>query len=144
MALYIPSPMTSILSSSTISATAATAASWTSAACNSSFAAQLGPVMRRIAAFTVVALAVVGCGHKSDLGQVTGTVKNADGSPLRFEAGPVIFQAAEGNSHATGAVQPDGSFTMMTKKPGDGVKPGHYKVVIQLWKSYKDFIPAVP
>jgi len=100
--------------------------------------------MRRIAAFTVVALALVGCGHKSDLLQVTGTVKNANGPPLAFEAGSVIFQAAEGNVHANGSVQPDGSFTMMTKKPGDGMKPGHYKVVIQLWKSYRDLVSAVP
>jgi hypothetical protein len=87
---------------------------------------------------------LVGCSRHSDTLNVTGNVKNADGSPLTFEAGSVIFQATEGSSHASGSVQPDGSFTMMTKKPGDGVKPGHYKVAIQLWKSYRDSIPAVP
>lgn len=85
-----------------------------------------------------------GCSKHSDMLQVTGTVKNADGSPLVFEAGSVNFQATEGAGHATGPVQPNGSFTMMTKKPGDGVKPGSYKVALQLWKNYSKLIPAAP
>jgi hypothetical protein len=33
---------------------------------------------------------------------------------------------------------------MMTEKPGDGVKPGNYKVVLQLWKNYRAGTLAVP
>jgi hypothetical protein len=76
--------------------------------------------------------------------QVTGTVKNADGSPLPFESGSIVFTGTDGKNHASGSLQPDGSFTMATKKPGDGVKPGHYKVTLGLWKNYHDLIPAVP
>jgi hypothetical protein len=92
-------------------------------------------------AFTLL---LAGCGHSSETVQVTGTVKNADGSPLAFEAGSIVFQGTEANNHASGSVKPDGSFTMMTKKPGDGVKPGHYMVTLGLWKNYRDLIPAIP
>lgn len=98
--------------------------------------------MPRLTAALLLLILASGCSKHSDLVQVTGTVKNADGSPLVFEAGSVNFQAMEGAGHATGSVQPDGSFTMMTKKPGDGVKPGRYKVAVQLWKSYSKLIPA--
>jgi hypothetical protein len=90
----------------------------------------------------LILLVALGCGG-SDALQVTGTVKNADGSVIPNEGGLVIFQPAEGNT-ASGGIQPDGSFTLMTGKPGDGVKPGAYKVVLQLWKSYRQSQLAVP
>jgi hypothetical protein len=89
--------------------------------------------------------AIAGCrGGEGELIPVTGTVKYADGSAIKFENGAVLFQPESPGDHANGAVEPDGSFTMMTKKPGDGVKPGKYKVVLQLWKSYRDQTLAVP
>jgi hypothetical protein len=87
---------------------------------------------------------VAGCGAGDELVQVTGTVKNADGSVIQHESGQVLFQPTEAGQPASGGVEPDGSFTMMTEKPGDGVKPGHYKVVLQIWKSYRDHTLAVP
>jgi hypothetical protein len=99
--------------------------------------------MRPLICATFLLTLTFGCSQPGSMVQVTGTLKNADGSPLVFEVGTVVFQATEGATHASGSVQRDGSFTMMTKKPGDGVKPGHYKVALQLWKSYSSVIPAV-
>jgi hypothetical protein len=50
---------------------------------------------------------------------------------------------AEGRA-ASGAIEDDGSFTLMTQQPGDGVAPGDYKVVLKVWKDYRRQIPAVP
>jgi hypothetical protein len=95
----------------------------------------------------VAAAFMAGCGGSEAI-QVTGAVVNADGSPVQCESGKVLFQpTATGENageHATGDVKPDGTFELMTKVPGDGVKPGHYKVVLQLFKSYRDGTLAVP
>ena len=85
-----------------------------------------------------------GCGGGDDAIQVTGVVSNADGSPLQFESGMVLFQPDGAGQSASGGVEPDGSFTMMTKVQGDGVKPGQYKVILQLWKNYREMQLAVP
>jgi len=102
--------------------------------------------MARWMLMSAVAL-MAGCGGGGAI-QVTGVVKSADGSPIQCESGTVLFQPVVGEGvageHASGAVLPDGTFTMMTKVPGDGVKPGQYKVVLQLWKSYRDGKLAVP
>jgi hypothetical protein len=90
---------------------------------------------------------MTGCGGSEAI-QVTGAVTNADGTPIQCESGKVLFQPTgtgeSAGQHASGAVNPDGTFAMMTKVPGDGVKPGQYKVVLQLWKSYRDGKLAVP
>jgi hypothetical protein len=86
----------------------------------------------------------IGCGGGEELIPVTGTVKNADGSALRFESGLVVFMPEAGGRSANGSVEKDGSFSMTTVEPGDGVKPGKYKVVLQIWKSYRDQTLAVP
>jgi hypothetical protein len=96
----------------------------------------------------VAAALMAGCGGDEAI-QVTGAVTNPDGTPIQCESGTVLFQpAASGENatgqHASGEVKPDGTFTMMTKVQGDGVKPGQYKVVLQLWKSYRDGKLAVP
>jgi ABC-type oligopeptide transport system substrate-binding subunit len=41
-------------------------------------------------------------------------------------------------------LQPDGTFTMMTRQPGDGVAPGTYKVLVQLLESYRSGKNAMP
>lgn len=88
---------------------------------------------------------LLGCGDAGENVPVTGTVKNADGSDLSFESGLVVFEPTtdEGKA-ASGAVEPDGSFLMMTETPGDGVAPGNYKVVLKIWTSYRGQVPAVP
>jgi hypothetical protein len=87
---------------------------------------------------------MVGCGSGDEALQVTGVVTNADGSPIASESGTVLFQPAGSGEHASGSVAADGTFTMMTRVPGDGVKPGQYKVVLQMWKSYREGTLAVP
>lgn len=98
----------------------------------------------------VAAVWMAGCGG-GDGGalEVTGVVTNADGTPIPSEGGMVLFQpttTGESSSakHATGGVKPDGTFTMMTRTPGDGIQPGQYKVVLQLWKNYSKQELAVP
>lgn len=88
-------------------------------------------------------LLALGCGDGKALVPVAGTVKNADGAPLTFEAGTVSFVPSGSEKPADGAVDPSGSFTMKTGA-NDGVQPGKYKVVIQLWKNYRDLVPAMP
>jgi hypothetical protein len=102
--------------------------------------------MSRSFALTVLALvASLGCGGSSDeLIPVSGTVKFADGSPASFESGRVVFEPVAGGPSASGSVEQDGTFAMMTATPGDGVKPGQYKVVVQLWTNYRDQKLAVP
>jgi hypothetical protein len=71
---------------------------------------------------------VAGCG--SGRYPVTGRVLYKDGSPVT--EGTVIGEAAEGDRKvmAQGAVQPDGSFSWGTERPGDGAWPGKYRVVV--------------
>jgi hypothetical protein len=81
---------------------------------------------------TPVALAllvgVAGCG--GDRYPVTGRVVYEDGSPLT--EGIVIGESGEGDRKvmARGSVQPDGTFRWGTERPGDGAKPGKYRVVV--------------
>ena len=88
----------------------------------------------------------VGCGRAGDgdLLPVAGTVKNADGSVIACESGTVNFQPTAGGKSASGALDKDGSFTLTTATPGDGVKPGSYKVTVQAWADYRAQKLAVP
>ena len=98
----------------------------------------------------IIAIAMMaGCGGGDEALQVTGVVKGADGSPIPCEGGTVLFQPATtgenaSGKHATGGVKSDGTFEMMTRTPGDGMQPGQYKVVLQLWKNYNKQELAVP
>ena len=87
---------------------------------------------------------VIGCGGSETL-PVTGTVKNKAGSAVAArQGGKVLFMPIEAGKAASGSVAADGTFTMMTETPGDGMKPGKYKVVLQLWKDYRAGTLAVP
>ncbi|MBX3432460.1 MAG: hypothetical protein KF847_03985 [Pirellulales bacterium] len=85
-----------------------------------------------------------GCGPKGGLIPVTGTVKSADGAPLGGENALVVFQPVAGGKPAVGDVAVDGSFALTTTTPGDGANPGEYKVVLKIWRSYRDQTLAVP
>lgn len=74
-----------------------------------------------VGVFMLVACA--GCGGRV---QVKGTVKFSDGTPLSY--GTVNF--TNDTTMCKGQIEKDGSFTMRTFKPGDGVPPGTYKVYI--------------
>lgn len=74
-------------------------------------------------------LAAAGCGSK--LHPVHGKVAFPDGTPL--DGGLVVFeQQKEGESPvmARGEIHTDGSYQLSTYRPGDGVPPGKYRVLV--------------
>jgi hypothetical protein len=74
-----------------------------------------------------VLLVVAGCG-KSGPVSVRGVVK-LDGQPVANAAVTFIAQDPGGRD-AYGSTNEKGEFELSTHKPGDGVLPGKYKVVI--------------
>jgi hypothetical protein len=99
-------------------------------------------VITRLSPLAVVL--VIGCGGDETL-PVTGTIKDKDGTVVAAQqGGKVLFMPIEAGKAATGSVEADGTFTMMTESPGDGMQPGKYKVVLQLWKDYRAGTLAVP
>lgn len=73
-------------------------------------------------------LGLAGCGKR--LYPVHGTVTLEDGTPV--SRGMVVMERTEGGEAITarGEIQADGRFQLSTHKPGDGVPPGRYKVLI--------------
>src|SRR6478609_1072060 len=70
-----------------------------------------------------------GCG--SGLCSVSGTLTWKDGSPAKeLSGGQVVFEESQKHVSSIGMIGPDGTFTMTTNKPGDGVPTGHYIVAI--------------
>lgn len=55
-----------------------------------------------------------------------------NGKPLT--TGTITFHPAQGRT-ATGQIQPDGAYTLMTFKPGDGALLGSHKVTIEAMAS---------
>lgn len=86
----------------------------------------------------------LGCQEGDEAVQVSGTVRYADGSPVTGESPLIVFEPVSDGKAANGSIEPDGSFELMTVKPGDGVQPGQYKVVLKVFKSYRDQTLAVP
>ncbi|HEX3600412.1 MAG TPA: hypothetical protein VHU84_09740 [Lacipirellulaceae bacterium] len=69
--------------------------------------------------------------------QVSGKVKYKDGSIPQAPICLVAFSPTRGGNgdtrrNATGAIGPDGSFSMYTRVSGDGVYPGDYDVRISV------------
>jgi len=84
-----------------------------------------------LAAAVLLSLSVAGCGTASGApkGQVRGKII-AGGQPVT--AGEVTFaplEAALEAAPATGAVQPDGTFVLSTRKDGDGAAIGKHQVL---------------
>ena len=88
----------------------------------------LRPRRAAFLAISVLALGVAGCGQR--LYPVHGSVVLDDGTPVT--KGMVIFERVEGGEPVTaqGAIEPDGTYQLGTTKPGDGVPPGKYRVLI--------------
>ena len=92
---------------------------------------------------------LTGCKHGASMYQVSGKVSYKDGSVpkarvrlVRFE--PTKESTATIRKAATGAIDPkDGSFTLFTRVPGDGVHPGEYIVAFTLCKSAVDTKPLI-
>src|SRR5262245_57798714 len=71
-------------------------------------------------------LALAGCGQ--GYYPVRGTVTLEDGTPLG--KGMVVFESADGTQMARGEIQPDGGYRLSTSRPGDGVRAGRYRVLV--------------
>jgi hypothetical protein len=86
------------------------------------------PNTARLAVVAALALGLCGCGGGKY--PVHGTVSLNDGTPLA--KGLVVFERTEGGPPITarGTVAPDGQFALSTEKPGDGVPPGKYRVLV--------------
>lgn len=70
---------------------------------------------------------VAGCG--AGRYPVTGRVVYDDGSPL--PEGSVVGESTDGGPvMARGSVKSDGRFEWGTDRPGDGAKPGKYRVIV--------------
>lgn len=81
----------------------------------------------RLAIFSLLVIAFVGCGSSSGTVPVKGRV-TLDGEPLANASISFIPQG-EGRQ-ATGTSDANGEFTMSTIDPKDGALPGTYKVAI--------------
>lgn len=78
-----------------------------------------------------VILTLTGCGSKL---QPAGGKVLVDGNPVK--EGTVMFCPVAKGRPATARIMEDGSFTLSFERPGDGLPPGEYKVVIvaDIWK----------
>ena len=80
----------------------------------------------------------IGCGG-NPTAQVSGRAEFSDGSPLIGAVRTISFQptedtTAEVKKAAMGSIEEDGSFVMYTRKPGDGVFKGKYRVTLNVIK----------
>ncbi len=104
----------------------------------------LGPL--RLAGLGVLA-GVAGCGGPT--AQVSGHAKFEDGSPIKGAVRSIIFvptddTTAELRKSASATLADDGSFTLVTRKPGDGVYKGKYAVTFMVLKDPKQGGLLVP
>lgn len=90
--------------------------------------------MTRVARWSAAALALAAltgaAGCSSGRYPVSGRVTYEDGTPL--PEGSVVGESSDGEKPvmARGTVGPDGKFEWGTERPGDGAKPGKYRVII--------------
>jgi hypothetical protein len=84
-------------------------------------------------------IGVSGCRRGPAMAQVRGKVFYKDGTVpqgmlaiVRFE--PAADSTAEVRKGASGSIEPDGSFEMITRMPGDGVYLGKYAVTFAVQK----------
>jgi hypothetical protein len=84
---------------------------------------------KRFALLALLVVLLAGCGRSTYT--VRGKVVFPDGTPL--EGGWVVFHKSEGESEvsADGPIQANGTFELRTNRPGDGVPPGTYRVLVK-------------
>ncbi|MCA9236156.1 MAG: carboxypeptidase regulatory-like domain-containing protein [Planctomycetales bacterium] len=82
----------------------------------------------------------IGCNSGNGPLAITGVVTGSDGQPLASENSQVIFEPVSPGTHSTTAtLESDGAFAMTPDDEGrGGVLPGRYKVVVQVFKDYRD------
>jgi hypothetical protein len=95
-----------------------------------------------LAALCFACAMIAGCNRGPAMHQVRGKVLYKDGSVPRG-MGAVHFEPTSASTAtirkvASGEIGPDGSFELMTRKPGDGVFQGEYAVTIAIMKSATD------
>lgn len=92
----------------------------------------------RTLGWTILPLLVIGCGR--DTAQVSGKVLWKDGTPLTGEIRVIRFEptsdsTAKIKKAAFADIADDGSFTMLTRQPGDGVFLGQYVATFTVLKT---------
>lgn len=99
---------------------------------SSNFSA-IAPSYRFTAIISISMMLLVGC-QKSDKPKLVPAEGKVlyNGEPLGF--GTVAFQPPRGQP-ARGMIRPDGTFTLSTYRPEDGVPLGHHKVRIICYSS---------
>lgn len=71
-----------------------------------------------------------GCNQSGNY-PVSGKVTDKQGQPVAgLEGSEMVFSGAATNTSSVGEIAADGSFTLYTERPGDGVPPGEYQVYI--------------
>ena len=88
-----------------------------------------------------------GCGR--DTAQVSGQVRYVDGSQLGqaysfIQLRPTDDTTAEIRKAASARLKDDGSFELFTRKPGDGVFKGQYKVTFSVTSGPFSQVSLVP
>jgi hypothetical protein len=97
-----------------------------------------------LGALALVLLAPVGCGRSGpEMARVTGKV-TYQGKPV--PKGTIAFIPVAGTGrNATGAIAPDGTYTLQTEDPNDGAQLGEYRVTISARDdAVLDYTPPVP
>src|SRR5947209_263103 len=75
---------------------------------------------------------LAGCGGPK-LYPVSGQLVWQDGSPAKELTGAsLVLESADVRTSARGDVGPEGTFQVMTSRPGDGAFEGRYKVLIDV------------
>jgi hypothetical protein len=87
-------------------------------------------------ALVLAPLVCIGCAGK-ETAQVSGRVQYKGGKPIEAGIRVIRFEPAAGSSAAvrktaSGNIEPDGSFELFTRKPGDGVPLGKYTVTFTI------------
>jgi len=91
---------------------------------------------------------LVGCNRGPEMYEVSGHVFYKDGTVPRGGVAVVFLQPTKESTAAirkgaSGAIQPDGSFQLWTRKAGDGVHKGEYNVGFNVLKSPMDPKPLI-
>lgn len=87
--------------------------------------------MRRTLLLAVAPVLLAGCSNEPKLIQVEGTVTYR-GKPLTN--GMINFEPtdpAKADDAASALIGPDGRYRLRTRKPGDGIAPGSYRVAVR-------------
>lgn len=92
-------------------------------------------IHRRLGVLALLVCAI-GC-NGSDLAVVKGKV-TYNGAPVG--SGTIMFAAAD-KPAAYGDLKSDGTYELMTEKPGDGAAPGSYQVTVVAMQDQKDMLP---